>query len=77
MARKQIRKPGDIHAVMRLLWRALKTAEVILDEADADEMKLRAVHAISQASGQYAKLLEIGELEARLQALEARMQSPT
>ena len=71
MARRQIRKPGDIHAVMRLLWRALKTAEDILDEAEEPELTLRAIHAISQASGQYAKLLEIGELEARIAALEA------
>ena len=32
---------------------------------------IEAIHAIAQASGQYAKLLEIGELESRVAALEA------
>jgi hypothetical protein len=41
----------------------------LLDAEDPDQC-LRAVHAVSQASGQYIKLLEVGELEARIQALE-------
>ena len=59
----------------------LRTAEDLLESATAlDEdaegeghagLQLRAIHAISQASGQYAKLLEIGQLEARIAALEA------
>jgi hypothetical protein len=32
-----------------------------------------AVHAVSQCAGQYAKLFEIGELEARPGALEQRL----
>jgi hypothetical protein len=70
-AQKRRAKPGNLAGLQRLLWRALKTAEAILDEAAEPDMQLRAVHAISQASGQYAKLLEIGELEARIAALEA------
>lgn len=98
MAKKRTRKPGNLAALQRLLWRALLTAERILQGAERREgealalaaeyetamavealmagtaereMQLRAIHAISQASGQYAKLLEIGELEARIAALEA------
>jgi hypothetical protein len=53
-----------------MLWRALLEAERVLLESDDDELSLKAVHAVSQASGQYLKLLEIGELEARVAALE-------
>jgi hypothetical protein len=70
MAKKRARKPGDIAAVQRLLWRALLEAEEVLNEAEEPELKLRAIHAISQASGQYSRIIEVGELEARLTALE-------
>jgi hypothetical protein len=71
MAKKRARKPGDLRALQRMLWRALLEAERVFLESDNDELSLKAVHALSQASGQYAKLLEIGELEARVVALEA------
>jgi hypothetical protein len=44
-----------------------------MERAVEDEVRLRAIHALSQACGQYAKLLEVGELEARLAALEAQV----
>jgi hypothetical protein len=79
MAKKRKRKPGTLLDLQKLLWKALRTAEDLLDGAttlaEAGEghegVQLRAIHAISQASGQYAKLLEVGELEARIAALEA------
>lgn len=97
MAQIRTRKPGDLPALQRVLWRAVRTAERLLEEAVTREqtvrafvadregvpsleslqageaersMQLRAIHAISQCSGQYSKLLEIGEHEARLAALE-------
>jgi hypothetical protein len=76
MAKKRARKPGNLPQLLRMLWHALLEAQAVLDTATADEaeLKLRAVHALSQASRQYAKLLEIGELEAQLSALEQQMQ---
>jgi hypothetical protein len=71
MAKRQLRKPGDLRALQRMLWRALLEAQEILDGAEEADMRLRAIHAISQASGQYGKLLEVGEFEARIAALEA------
>jgi len=79
MAKKRKRKPGTLIDLQKLLWKALRTAEDLLDDAttQAEEgegyqgVQLRAIHAISQASGQYTKLLEIGELEERIVALEA------
>jgi hypothetical protein len=70
LAKKRPRQPGDLRQLQRVLWRALLEAEEILANADEPELTLRAVHAISQASGQYVKLLETGEFEARLAAIE-------
>ena len=75
MAKKRHRKPGNLHDLLAMLWRALIEAQGVLARASDEEaeLKLKAVHAISQAGGQYAKLLEIGELEARLTALEQQI----
>jgi hypothetical protein len=74
LKRKSQRKPGDLHALQRKLWGAILHCEEILEAAtlaEDDDKRLKAIHALSQCAGQYAKLLEIGELEARVQALEA------
>jgi hypothetical protein len=69
-ARKRKRQ-GTLQDVLQMLWAALTAAEAVLEECAGDhEQTLKAVHAISQCGGQYAKLLEVGELEARLAALE-------
>lgn len=73
MARKQIRKPGDLPALTRVLWRAILEAQEIMDTAESEELRLRAVHAIGQTAATYARLLEVGEHEARLAALEAHV----
>ena len=71
---KQLRgKPGNLHDLQKILWYALKKAQAVLDEAgDDNDLTLKACHAVSQVAGQYAKLLEIGYLEQRVQALEER-----
>jgi hypothetical protein len=71
LGRKLRGKPGDLPQLQLILWHALKRAQGILDASTEDDATLRVVHAISQVAGQYAKLLEIGELEARIAALEA------
>jgi hypothetical protein len=76
MGKKRKRQPGNLHQLQVVLWNALLDAQGVLDQAERDnpELILKAVHAVSQCAGQYAKLLEIGELEARVQAIEAAMQ---
>ncbi len=74
LAKKRARKPGNLAALTRVLWRAVLEAQEIMESADSDELKLRAIHAISQTSSAYAKLLEIGEFESRLAAVEAELQ---
>jgi hypothetical protein len=71
LTRKQMRKPGDLAALTRVLWRAILEAQEIMDRAETDELRLRAIHAIGQTAGTYTRLVEIGEYESRLQALEA------
>lgn len=71
-ARKRRSKPGNLEALKRDLWHVLQAALRVLDAPDTTpELTLRAVHAMAQAAGQYARLIEVGELEARLAALES------
>jgi hypothetical protein len=74
LGKKRARKPGDLAALTRVLWRAVLEAQEIMETAEGEDLRLRAIHAISQTSSAYAKLLEIGEFEARLAALEAAQQ---
>ena len=72
-AKRRRGKPGDLATLLKVVWSALLEAEAVLmtTEGDNPELCLKAVHAVSQCAGQYAKLLEIGEFEARLAAMEA------
>ena len=67
--RKRRGKPGSIEDARALLWKALQRAGDILDNED-DTLSLKAIHAVSQGAAAYARIVEVGELEARLSALE-------
>ena len=74
---KKQRKPGTVEDAMLVAWRALKAAEEALYAAgEEDDLSgvLRACHAITQGSAAYAKLVETGELEARLAELERMLE---
>jgi hypothetical protein len=73
LARRRAYKPGDVHQLLRMVWQALVEAEAVLLAAEDPDLILRACHAISQCGGQYNKLLETSDLEARLAALEAQL----
>lgn len=67
-------KAGTLDAARLTLWNALAAAEdVLFDGAAEAAVRLRAVHAVTQASAAYVKLVEACELEARLGALEKKM----
>ena len=69
--RRRIRKVGDLAAMRRKLWQAITTAEDILLDPESDTLtQLKSINAITSASTAYAKLIEVGELEERLTALE-------
>jgi hypothetical protein len=71
--RRRRRKVGDLAALQRKLWGAICEADGVIVGADADELRLKAIHALVQAGMAYAKILEIGEYEARLAALEQQL----
>ncbi len=70
-ARRQKRRsqPGTLEDARALLWKALERAAAILENED-DTLSLKAIHAVSQGTAAYARIIEVGELEARLSALE-------
>ena len=73
--RRRIRKMGTLTDARRKLWQAITSAEdVLLDDQSDSQMVLKAAHAITSASTAYAKLVEIGEIEARLEAVERLLQ---
>lgn len=67
--RKSRSKPGSIEDARALLWKALQRAGDILEDTDP-VLSLKAIHAVSQGAAAYARIVEVGELEARLAALE-------
>jgi hypothetical protein len=74
IGRKRRRKPGDLTALTRVLWQALLEAEeILLSENSEPEMRLRAANTLSQASLSYLRLIETGEYEARLRAIEEKL----
>lgn len=72
LARRARRADGDVAQLQTKLWQAILQAEgVMLKEGD-DVLKLKAIHCLSQTAASFLKAIEIGELEARLEALEAK-----
>lgn len=73
--RTKRRKAGTLEHARALLWQALERAAELLEEEDP-ALSLKAVHALSQGASSYAKLVEAGELEARIAALESLKDDP-
>jgi hypothetical protein len=69
LAKKAKSKQPSIKEASLIVWRALEAAQVILGESDPT-LKLKACHCVFQGAQAFAKLHEVGELEARLLALE-------
>ncbi len=74
-ARKRRPKPGTVKQLSAVLWRAITHLETHLDvTATADEIDTgelcKLTHALSQSASTYLKAVEVGEFEARLEALE-------
>jgi hypothetical protein len=72
LARYQRQPPGDIDALRRHTWAALMVAFEGCATTDADQRR-KALLAYSQLASVYLRLFEVGELDARLQALEMAM----
>lgn len=73
--RKRRPKPGDTNALRRVLWAAIRKVEEVMDDPITEpELVLRAVSALSTASGVYLKAEEQAEILTRLEAIEAAVQ---
>jgi transcriptional regulator of aromatic amino acid metabolism len=79
LARKRRPKPGTVRQLTAVLWRAITHLETHLERlataAEVDTSELcKLTHATAQAGGVYLKAIEVGELEARLEAVERAIQ---
>lgn len=65
-------EPGSLDDLARELWYAILTASELLEDDDK-AIRLKAVHAVQQAAGQYRSLWETMELSGRVAALEIEL----
>lgn len=71
---KRRAKPGDVKDVQARVWEAVEAACAVLHDPETDNaLRLRAVHAVTQAAGSYTKIIEAAEFEARLEELERKV----
>jgi hypothetical protein len=80
--RKRRRKPGDLAQLRAVLWQTILEVEALMEAPLVDDygeedprghqaLVLKAAHALAQLSGSYSRILESGDLERRIVALEA------
>jgi uncharacterized small protein (DUF1192 family) len=67
--------PGDLESTKRRTWGILCLAYDEVAMAEDAEQRRKGMLAYAQLAGVYLKLYEVAELEPRIQALEAAMQS--
>ena len=65
------RKPGDIHQLRRVLWGVLLEIEAEVLSTAITDTKLRAANSLAQLSGSYLKCIEVADIAARIERLEA------
>jgi DNA-binding response OmpR family regulator len=66
-------KPGDIDDLRARLWWALERAMRIVQDASNMDQRLKAISCMSTTAGVYLKTLEVGEMDGRVQAIEAML----
>ena len=68
---ERTKETGTLQDVQKKMWSAIIRLEQIAQREGADDAGvIKATHCLIQACGQYSKLLEVGEYEARIAALE-------
>lgn len=69
-------KPGSLDDLTATLWKAIQRLDGHLEkltegDSETDTTELcKLTHALSQSASVYCRIIETGELEARLEALE-------
>lgn len=71
--RRRRRKPGDVAALRRVLWEAVRDVEAIVHDGDGAtvDQRVKAAHALATLAGAYLRATEAAELVQRLDELEA------
>lgn len=65
---------GTLDDVRAKLWATIERVDRIAAEGNPEAaLVLKASHALVQACGAYVKVLEVGEIEARLTEVEQRL----
>ncbi len=73
LAQRRRRKPGDLPKLMKALWETIRDVEEALETAATPDDTCRGAHAMAACANSYVKLLQVGEYEARLAALETAL----
>jgi hypothetical protein len=73
LAQRRRRKAGDLQALTKALWQAIRDIERALETAVDHSELVSAAHALAACANAYSRLLQMGDYEARLAALEARV----
>lgn len=75
--RRRRSKAGDLEALRREMWHAVRKVSDILDDPDADPGDtIRAANALAALGNAYRGVTETSVLEERLAALEAAVAEP-
>ena len=70
--RRRRRSPGDLEALRRECWWAIRRVGEALDDPDLTVGDLcKVAHALAGLANSYGRVVEVGDLAARLEALEA------
>lgn len=65
------KKAGSAEDLRTVVWEAIGAAvDLIRDPSTNPDTRLRAVHAVTQATGSYLKIYEATEIDARLRTIE-------
>lgn len=75
LVKRAKRAAGDVARLQQKLWQAILQAEAMMLKEGDDLLKLKAIHCLSQTAASFLKCVEVGELEARLEALEAKQRA--
>ena len=68
------RRAGDLADLMKAVWQAVGDAEQALEQAETNDARCKAIHAMSAIATTYTKMLQVGEYEARLALIEKALE---
>lgn len=74
-AQERAEHAGTIDELRRVVWAAIERVDAIVQDENADSaLTLKGTHALVQAAGAYVKITDAGEFEARLSAIEKKLE---